>query len=300
MRISNAAEEFLFHCSIDRKLAKNTIQAYRHDLSSFLTYIGDGKIEKKLTAKTLKEYLSEILETQSLSPATAKRRIACLRAFCNFTESKYLSKNPFQDWAPSIKKPKKLPRALTEKEVSQLICNQSKLSKTDQETVFCTLLLSATGLRVSELCAIKAQDVSNDGTSIHINGKGSKERIIYIGNKKLQKELVFRRSERIESHGINGNLLLNSRQMPLRPQTLRIRLHRLRSKAAIERRITPHMLRHTAATLLIEAGTDIRFVQRLLGHASIATTEIYTKVSDKALRHAICKADTVGNLVSQS
>lgn len=300
MKISSIKKEFLFHCSIDRKLAKNTVEAYRHDLSSFLAYIGDGEIEKKLTTKTLKGYLSEILEIQNLSPATAKRRIACLRAFCSFAESKHLSKNPFQDWTPSIKKPKKLPRALTENEVSQLVCNQPALSKTDQETVFCTLLLSATGLRVSELCAIKAQDVSSDGSSIHINGKGSKERIVYIGNNKLQEELVFRRSERIESHGINGNLLLNSRQMPLRPQTLRIRLHRLRSNAAIERRITPHMLRHTAATLLIEAGTDIRFVQRLLGHASIATTEIYTKVSDKALRHAICKADTVGNLVSQS
>ena len=300
MKISIAAKEFIFHCSIDRKLAPNTIDAYRHDLSSFLTYVGDGEIKKKLTTKALKGYLSEILEKLNLSPATAKRRIACLRAFCNFAESKYLSKNPFQDWAPSIKKPKKLPRALTENEVIQLVGNRSALSKTDQETVFCTLLLSATGLRVSELCAIKAHDVSNDGSSIHINGKGSKERIVYIGNNTLQENLVRRRSERIESHGINGNLLLNSRQMPLRPQTLRIRLHRLRSNAAIERRITPHMLRHTAATLLIEAGTDIRFVQRLLGHASIATTEIYTKVSDKALRHAICKADTVGNLVSQN
>lgn len=297
MKISTLTKDFLIYCSVERKLAKNTVDAYRHDTSSFMTYIGDGEVKQKLTARVIKGYLAEIIQTQKLSSATAKRRMACLRALSRYAKSNKITPDPFNKWSPSIKKPQRLPRALTEQEVSRLICNKHTLTEIDLETIFCILLLSATGVRVSELCGITANDVSYDGTSIRINGKGSRERIVYVGNMKLQQSLAGRRTNRIKSNGLNSHLLLNSRHMPLQPQTLRLRIHKLRTNAAIEKRITPHMLRHTAATLLIEAGTDIRFVQRLLGHASIATTEIYTKVSDKALRHAICKADTVGNLM---
>ncbi len=297
MRISELTKDFLIYCSVERKLAKNTVDAYRHDISSFMTYTGDGRAKQKLTTSVIKGYLAEIIQTKKLSSATAKRRMACLQALCRYAKSNQKIPDPFDRWNPSIKKTQRLPRALTEQEVSRLIRNKYALTKINLETIFCVLLLSATGIRVSELCGIKAIDVSHDGAAIYINGKGSRERIVYVGNIKLQQSLVDRRSSRIKANGMNSHLLLNTRLMPLKPQTLRLRIHKLRTNAAIEKRITPHMLRHTAATLLIEAGTDIRFVQRLLGHASIATTEIYTKVSDKALRHAICKADTVGNLM---
>lgn len=294
MKLSALIKDFLFHCSIERKLAPNTIEAYQHDLTSFQRFIGDSQIEEVLCVDNLKEYLAEMLSVRKFSSATARRRIACLRSLCAYANVEETLKDPFSTWAPSIKRPRRLPRALTSKEVDQLVNNKYTSSQINKETTFCILLIGATGVRVSELCGIKAGDVAEDGASIHIQGKGSRDRIVYVGNTELQTQLVARRRDRIQTSGAIGSLLLNSRSKPLQPQTLRLRLHGLRTKTDIDRRVTPHMLRHTAATFLVEAGIDIRFVQRLLGHASIATTEIYTHVSDNALKHAICKADTIG------
>ncbi|WP_414834297.1 tyrosine-type recombinase/integrase [Afifella sp. YEN Y35] len=208
--------------------------------------------------------------------------------------------DPFKEWMPALKRPRRLPRALSLDEVRSLIAAGQAGAASDPDTIFAILLLSATGLRVSELCSIRAADLSGDGSTIHITGKGSRDRIVYVADEKLRNGLIERRAARIHEAGITAPLLLNSRGTPLQPQTLRRRLHRLRQGLGIDKIITPHMLRHTAATLLIERGTDIRYVQRLLGHASIATTELYTRVNDVALKRAVAAADVVGFLRSQA
>jgi len=172
------------------------------------------------------------------------------------------------------------------------------LDGVEKEAIWCVLLLSSTGLRVSELCAITGRDISPDGSSIHIHGKGAKDRIVYISNVEIRDELKHRRQHCTDSHNISAHVFRNSRGTPLRPQTLRYRMRNLAIARRIEKRVTPHMLRHTAATLLVESGADIRFVQRLLGHSSISTTEIYTHVSDMALKDAIFKADAISRVMN--
>lgn len=156
----------------------------------------------------------------------------------------------------------------------------------------------STGMRVGELCKIRLEDVAPDGASVRINGKGSRDRVVYISDNDLGKDLLAAVSGQRTSQNI-GPLFLNRLGRPIKPQSIRAKLRRYAADVGLARRVTPHMLRHTAATLLIETGVDIRFVQRLLGHSSIATTEIYTHVSDEALRTALERADVLATLAER-
>jgi len=291
--------EFKFYCSIERRLSENTVNAYTHDLEQFSNFIDGLSIQAALQVETLQRYLAYMLQERNLSALTARRRVASLRAFCAFISERYKFSDPFENWTPSIKRPKRLPRALSSNEVKTLITNtDGGLTDIEKETILCVLLISATGLRVSELCSIKLGDISPDGTSIQVRGKGNKERIVYVSNSELCGQIIQKRKQALRVRSSDDTLFMNSRNAPLKPQTLRRRLHKIVAASDLSRNVTPHMLRHTAATLLIEQGIDIRFVQRLLGHASIATTEIYTHVTNKALKQAIDSADTIGAVLS--
>jgi site-specific recombinase XerD len=151
--------------------------------------------------------------------------------------------------------------------------------------------------RVGELCKIRIDDVSPDGSAFRIQGKGSRDRFAYISDPELRAELAGLVISRRKDVGSPGTLFLNRRGSTMKPQSIRSKLRRYAEvEVGLARRITPHMLRHTAATLLIETGVDIRFVQRMLGHSSIATTEIYTHVSDEALRATLERADVLARL----
>jgi len=121
----------------------------------------------------------------------------------------------------------------------------------------------------------------------------------YVADSELRKQLKHYLEWRLRRNDVTSPLLVSQYGAPMRPQSIRSRLRRHAEQAGLTRRVTPHMLRHTAATLLIESGVDIRFVQRLLGHSSIATTEIYTHVSDEALRTTLERADVLGMLAQR-
>lgn len=177
-------------------------------------------------------------------------------------------------------------------------------------TALALRLMTATGVRVGELTAIRLQDVQPDGRAIRIHGKGSRERSVFVGNAALAGDLARLRAARwaaetaaaaSAAHGTVATaaaapLLLNRHGRALTPQALRLRLRRLCAAAGIAPHVTPHRFRHTAATCLIEEGVDIRLVQRLLGHSSIATTQIYTHVTDRSLIAALEAADPLGKL----
>jgi integrase/recombinase XerD len=156
----------------------------------------------------------------------------------------------------------------------------------------------ATGVRVGELCNLAVEDLSPEGGSVRIRGKGSRDRIAYIVDAVFRAELRRLSQGRRQEAGSAAPLFINGRGGRLKPQSIRARLHKISRQAALTRRITPHMLRHTAATLLIERGVDIRLVQRLLGHSSIATTEIYTHVSDEALRATLERVNILGTFAA--
>ena len=150
------------------------------------------------------------------------------------------------------------------------------------------------------ICRLAIEDVSPDGASARVHGKGSRDRVVYVSDAPLRRALRALIEERRREGRAHGPLFLNRHGAPLKPQSIRSRLRRYARQIGLSRRVTPHMLRHTAATLLIETGVDIRFVQRLLGHSSIATTEIYTHVSDEALRITLERANILGSLARRA
>lgn len=288
MSIRRHVDQFLKYCTVERQLSENTLQAYFYDLADFQKWlpsrikIGDVKTDE------LRNYLEDMISVRQLSVATVRRRIACLRAFFRYFDEGKVLTDPFIGWRLKLPRRKRLPRALSQGETGTLL----KLRSTGRYDLSIEIgLMVATGIRVGELCKILNGDVSPDGSTMRIHGKGSRDRVVYITNRKLRAKVQALVGQRQRLLGAQGTLFVNHYGLPLQPHSFRSKLRSVASYAGLKRRVTPHMLRHTAATLLIENGVDIRIVQRLLGHSSIATTEIYTHVSDEALRKTLERAD---------
>jgi site-specific recombinase XerD len=298
MQFGVAVDEFLRFCALERQLSGHSVQAYAADLRDFRKWLpGDVDIGD-VTTDTLKAYLEEMVGVRKLTVATVRRRFACLRAFFRRACQKQQSLDPFVNWRPLLPRRKRLPRTLSRGEASFLLASRAAEigGAGEGEAVFRTIvrLMVGTGMRVGELCKIKLDDLSPDGAVVRIHGKGARDRVAYVTDPGLRRDLQRLVSQRRKAGA--AALFVNRHGAHLRPQSVRSKLRRLAKEAGLSRRVTPHMLRHTAATLLIETGVDIRFVQRLLGHSSIATTEIYTHVSDEALRATLERADVLGTL----
>jgi integrase/recombinase XerD len=161
---------------------------------------------------------------------------------------------------------------------------------------FVLTALLTTGVRIGELVSAKRRDLSSTDGVLHIKGKGDRERNVYLPGRQAQASMNAFLARRDRIRQAEDGLLITADGMLVTAGQIRRRLRTLAGFAGIPRRVTPHMLRHTAATQLLEAGVDIRYVQRLLGHASIATTEIYTHVRDVALRDQLIRANTLGRI----
>lgn len=296
MPVREHAAAFLRFCSVERRLSENTLAAYRSDLADFFGWLRGDAEAGEVSTETLRNYLEWMVGERKLTIATVRRRLACLRAFFRWRVDQLQVDDPFAGWRVQLPRRKRLPRALSGHEVSALLA--SSRSPVPSESLLCLAvrLMVATGLRVGELCKLRIDDVSPDGSTLRVHGKGSRDRIAYVTDGPLQVDLQQFVSARRRVDAA-GALLVNCHGTALKPQSIRTQLRRSAERAGLSRRITPHMLRHTAATLLIETGVDIRFVQRLLGHSSIATTEIYTHVSDEALRTTLKRADVLARLV---
>ena len=298
MQFRVAVAAFLQSCAVERRLSSHTIQAYACDLGDFHKWLGAGATPEQISTSTLKAYLEHMVSERSLTTATVRRRLACLRSFFKFLAETGETPNPFDGWQLKLPRRKRLPRTLSRAEAMRLLSaapsSDLALQRNDADAIFAVIvrLMISTGLRVGEVCKLHTDDISAAGSMIRIRGKGAKERIVYVTNAELAEEIDRLRIRR----GLHcaAPLFINRHGAIMRPQSVRLRLRRLAQDEGLARRITPHMLRHTAATLLIETGVDIRFVQRLLGHSSIATTEIYTHVSDEALKATLTRANVLG------
>ncbi|WP_245709817.1 tyrosine-type recombinase/integrase [Ruegeria halocynthiae] len=213
-----------------------------------------------------------------------------------------------------LKVPRTLPRPVDRPTLSQLFRASRQIvdpgvgERTTSEQEFtsqqitglvCRLLV-VTGMRIGEAMRLNVADVSGAATRIRVRGKGNRERTVYVTNDRLQLEFRTYWDWRYRTVGSTECLFINSVGERLSPAAFRKRLRTVSKNILVEPHLTPHRFRHSAATLLIEEGVDIRLVQRLLGHASIATTELYTKVSDNSLVSALEKADTLAQIDSQS
>jgi integrase/recombinase XerD len=296
-----AADEFLRFCAVERQLSQHTLQAYAADLADFRKWLPSDVAIADVSGCTLKDYLTDMVSRRKLSVATVRRRFACLRAFFRRLTGLGQASDPFAAWRLQLPRRKRLPRALSRPEVSSLLTSlrrseTSHVGENDHTLATAVRLMVATGIRVGELCKLRIDEIAPDGSSLRIHGKGSRDRVAYISDTTLRRDLRQLVRDRRHADGGGGALFVNRHRAPMKPQSIRSKLRRHAGEIGLARRVTPHMLRHTAATLLIETGVDIRFVQRLLGHSSIATTEIYTHVSDEALRSTLARADVLRTL----
>lgn len=296
-------QSFLDSCKYTRSLSTHTCRAYAQDLSDFAGFVGHHAVSDIFTTQTLDAYAHFMASARRLSPATIKRRMASLRTYFRWAvKAKLEVVERSEPEFPSIRLPEKLPRCLPRADIAALLSSnraQFRLEESgaaDRAVIQMTtsvvmLILISTGVRVGELVKIRMNDWSETSGAIRIRGKGGRDRIVYVTDKRIVAELVTYQRLRDQIPAETDFLFLNSRLRPLTEQTLRLRFHRLADVAQIGSRVTPHRFRHSAATMLLEQGMDIRFVQRLLGHRSIVTTQIYTHVSNASLRAALSQAD---------
>lgn len=278
--ISSLIADYLETGEYEKQLSPDTIKAYRIDLRQFADFTEGAWADKDMLNQYIK-YLN-----QHFAPRSVKRKLASVRAFYHEMEiSGELEENPFDKLHIRIHSPKQLPRIIPEQIVRALLqCAYDTYTQGCREVLRDILvleLLFGTGLRVSELCAL-SQDtfvLSDSGLRLLVKGKGRKERIIQITTPELIQLVqtycdAF--SKEIQKQGI---ILFNRRGYPLSPQSVRRIINKYLYQIGISTRVTPHMFRHTFATSLLEAGMDIRYIQSLLGHSSISTTQIYTHVT---------------------
>jgi site-specific recombinase XerD len=292
--LQSQIEKYLARCRDVRRLSTETVRCYTHDLSEFVASLPS---DQEVASSVIRRSLMEMAANVRFSPATVMRRVAAIKAFFRATDER-LAVETFGMWRISIAKAKRLPKSLSKEQVRKLLdasLQEVNLSEWDRSTNHLIVsLLTATGLRISELCSLKLRDVDLDAGILKVFGKGSRERVVMVANSGLRTTLSAHIQKSQEPNNSSAYLFTNRRGRALTSSAMRLRLHSIARQAGIRYRITPHMLRHTAATLLIdEAGVDMRVVQRLLGHANITTTQIYTHVSDVALRKALEQADVM-------
>ncbi len=279
-------ENYLHVCGVQRELNNKTVKAYRIDIIQFLDYLAVNQLS--FDKKGISSYLDYLHD--KYKQRTVKRKIASVKAFFNYLDyEERIESNPFNRVRVRFKEEQLLPRSVSQEVIEKLLkyMHEQKssggLSKWKSRLLLrdiCVVeLLFMTGMRISELCEIPRNAIDLSKGTICVYGKGSKERIIPIGNTKVLK--LLREYEKAFVKEIKENFFVNRYGEPLSTQSVRLMFRHYTKAAGIEQHITPHMIRHSFATLLLEKGVDIRIIQQLLGHASIVTTQIYTNVASE-------------------
>lgn len=286
IEIIQEMERYLHVCEAQRELNDKTVKAYKIDINQFLNYLMENQL--LFDKSGINHYLDYL--HKKYRQRTIKRKIASIKAFFNYLDyEERIENNPFNRVRVRFKEEQLLPRSVSQEILEKLLkyMHQQKendeLSKWKRRLILrdiCVIeLLFMTGMRISELCELHQESIDLSKGIIRVYGKGAKERIIPIGNT-IVLQLLKEYSKEFEKE-IDGNFFVNRYGDALSTQTVRLMLQHYTKAAGIEQHITPHMIRHSFATLLLEKGVDIRIIQQLLGHASIVTTQIYTNVASE-------------------
>lgn len=274
-------DEFLNYCRYHKKLSDKTIRAYKIDLSQY------GVFSNELSKQVLWDYIEYL--NKKYKPKTAKRKLATLKAFIHFLLLQDLIDfNPFDKLETTIKEPLLLPKTIPLGVIAKLISfsyQQIVFAKSDYQirsavrNTAILELLFATGARVAEICTLRSDNVDLLGNSVKFYGKGSKERIIPIENFAVLS--ILRKYHSLFEKEIpdSGYFFVNKLGRRMTEQSVRNMINFYCKQCGVDMHITPHMFRHSFATLLLEEDVDIRYIQRMLGHSSITTTQIYTHVT---------------------
>jgi integrase/recombinase XerD len=305
MQLNQASSEFLSGYFSTHERRKKTENAYRSDLAQFRAFASGELILSALDGSIIERWAA-YLRQEDYSPASIRRKMVVLKVFCSYWVRKGdLKESPFWRVKLSIGRIEQLPRALTEREMRALMrrawrdySSTSDIRNGPEDTSQSTLkwkasscdyralrdlalidLLFATGIRVGEASALDVRDFFVREAAFRVQGKGGRDRLAFIVDEETVRvqraHLEARESIKTDSSA----LFINASGRRLSTQGITNVIARLRKSARIKRHVTPHMLRHTVATLLLRNGLDIRVVQEFLGHASIATTQRYTHVT---------------------
>lgn len=303
MRLDRAVDSYLRHISIERGLSENTVAAYRRDLAGYAAWLSEHDIEDSadVTPEVVAQFAAE---RASAKPPVAASSLARLQSSVRGLH-RFLAREGIEQVDPSArlrppKQPRRLPKALTIDQVEALLdaagpapamagdasggaAPGDVIGLRDRALLE---LLYATGARVSEVVQLDVDDLAH-GDVVRVRGKGSKERIIPVGSyarAAVDAYLTRARPELSRRGRSSPKLFLGARGAPLSRQSAWLVIHDAAERAQLTAHVSPHTLRHSFATHLLQGGADVRVVQELLGHASVATTQIYTYVSVDALR----------------
>ena len=285
----NIVKGYARYLKLERNLAQNTLDAYLNDLGKLLRYISDNGLDAQTMTLEDLEHFSATLHDIGIQPVSQCRILSGVRSFF-----KYLQLDGYRDDDPTelLESPQTgthLPEVLSTTEVD-LLESAIDLSKPEgqRNTAIIEVLFSC-GLRVSELVNLKISNIYFEEEFVRVIGKGSKERLVPISSKAI-KEIRYWFMDRDKlkiKKGEEDYVFLNRRGSHLTRTMILIMLKRLAADAGIQKTISPHTLRHSFATALLEGGADLRVIQVLLGHESIGTTEIYTHIDTSTLRQEI-------------
>ena len=284
--ISAQIDQYLSYCKVAKGLDAKTIKAYQIDLLQFADFINARDCE--LSKENIQEYLAVLHSKFKIK--SVKRKVASLKAFMNYLEyENILVENPLNRMRIKLHEPFILPRTVSLTTLDSLLqCaytqkkatyNSPKQYRACLRDIAVLEILFATGVRVSELCSLRTDTVNLSTGEIIIYGKGSKERVIQLSNQSVLSAVSLYYTANAADIEATGWFFINRLGHRLSDQSVRNMINKYVSLAGIEQHITPHMLRHSFATLLLEEDVDIRYIQQLLGHSSINTTQIYTHVS---------------------
>jgi|APLak6261682215_1056145.scaffolds.fasta_scaffold03072_3 integrase/recombinase XerD len=294
--IPEAINAFIFHCTYEKKLSAKTIKAYETDCFQFSAFLKNTKIPiSSINKDILKSFFFHL---KDMKPKTLKRKIATLKAMFNFLEYEdEILINPFRKMKVAIKEHLTLPSVMSLLEVEKILGVATKeISNSNIKTysyfeklrhLTVIELLFATGTRVSEICNLKIEDVDLISGTIKIMGKGSRQRTVQVCHPEVLKVLRLYRSRLNKKLIKRGYFFVNRLGYKLSDQSIRIMVKNYSIEAKIQKKITPHTFRHSFATLMLEQNVDIKYIQGILGHSSILTTQIYTHINNHKQREIL-------------
>ena len=307
MKFDNALQSFLDHLTIERGLSSNSISAYRRDLAKFSDFLDKEKLDFERLSEDEIISFEVWLKGLGMAVTSINRNISALKSFYKYLAQEFSTNNPVSA-VLSSKVPRRLPKALTIKEITSLIDSTKRegdpISLRDHAIIE---LLYGTGARVSEIVGIDINDFAQsdiDGnpiTTLKLRGKGSKERIVPLGSfakNALDEYLVRIRPNLLsksKSARVETALFLNQRGSRLSRQSAWQMISDAADSTGLSGKVSPHVFRHSYATHLLDGGADIRVVQELLGHASVTTTQIYTLITIDKVREAYATAHPRAN-----
>ena len=283
MNMIKELEQYLEFCKYRKELNRNTLKAYRIDLEQYLSFI---KKDFLLKAR-IEEYITEL--HKKYKQKTVKRKIASIKAFYRYLEEeeRLEGSNPFTKIRVKFKEAESLPRIIPRNDIERLlnymydVMKQSGQEATIYRDLSVIEMFFATGARVYEISNLKIQDIDLDNGIIKLFGKGSKERYVQIGSPEVLE--VVKEYYRLNQQEIDksGFFFVNRQGKRFSEQSIRRMIRKYSCQAGISIHITPHMFRHSVATYLLEEGVDIMYIQKILGHSSIKTTQIYLHIASK-------------------